>query len=125
MPVIFGQMSMIFWFFHSYLITTVLINHLHISNNILRAEASYSLDGILINLYTLDGAGNMVIDLTNVNVNLYAGLSIDDQGYVQIDGLQLDADFSDANLQLEHLNLDGDLSESISRVISRYVHCTY
>ena len=121
MPVIFGQRSMIFWFFHSYLITTVLINHLQISNNILRAEASYSLDGILINLYTLDGAGNMVIDLTNVDLNLYAGLSIDDQGYVQINGLQLDADFNDANLQLEHLNLDGDLSESISRVISRYV----
>ena len=88
---------------------------------VLRAEASYSLDGILINLYTLDGAGNMVIDLTNVDLNLYAGLSIDDQGYVQINGLQLDADFNDANLQLEHLNLDGDLSESISRVISRYV----
>ena len=92
--------------------------------HILRAEASYSLDGILINLYTLDGAGNMVIDLTNVDLNLYAGLSTDDQGFVQVNGLQLDADFSDANLQLEHLNLDGDLSESISRVISRYV-CTY
>ena len=62
----------------------------------------------------------MVIDLTNVDLNLYAGLSLDDQGYVQINGLQLDADFNDANLQLEHLNLDGDLSESISRVISRY-----
>ena len=102
--------------------SVLLINHLIQTIYILRAEASYSLDGILINLYTLDGAGNMVIDLTNVNLNLYAGLSIDDQGYVQIDGLQLDADFSDANLQLEHLNLDGDLSESISRVISRYVY---
>ena len=101
--------------------SVLLIDHSIQKIHILRAEASYSLDGILINLYTLDGAGNMVIDLTNVDLNLYAGLSIDDQGYVQINGLQLDADFSDANLQLEHLNLDGDLSESISRVISRYV----
>ena len=104
--------------------SVLLINHLIQTIHILRAEAFYSLDGILINLYTLDGAGNMVIELTNVDINLYAGLSIDDQGYVQISGLQLDADFNDANLQLEHLNLDGDLSESISRVISRYIFRT-
>ena len=61
----------------------------------------------------------MFTELTDVNLNVFAGLSIDNNGYIQINGIQLDADFQHVQLDLESLNLEGSLSESISRFISR------
>ena len=77
------------------------------------------MNGTVIDIYPLEGIGNMVIELSDVYLHLYADISIDDFGYIKAEGLQIDADFDDANLELENLHMDGDLAKSVSSIISR------
>ena len=85
---------------------------------IIQGDAVYTLDGTIFSLLPLYGEGDMWIELTNLDIKADAGLLIDSEGYLQVTGLILGAEFDQAVLHLDDLLGGGDFGEVINNLLS-------
>ena len=84
----------------------------------MQGDAVYNLDGTIFSLLPLFGNGDMYIELSTLNIKATAGLLIDADGFAQLRGLELNADFDKAVLHLDNLMGGGDFGETINNLIS-------
>ena len=62
----------------------------------------------------------MYIELSQLSIQALAGLVIDANGFLQVTGLDLDADFTEAVLHFDNLVGGGDLGETINNILTAF-----
>ena len=60
----------------------------------------------------------MYLELSSLDITAQAGLLINPQGFLQVTGLDLNADFDGAVLHLDNLLGGGDFGETINQLLS-------
>jgi len=93
---------------------------IHLTLPKLRGDAVYSLDGSIFNLLPLYGDGDMLLELNELSIDVQGGLLITADGFLQVSGLEMDANFQSANLHLDNLLGGEDFGENINNLLTAF-----
>ena len=60
----------------------------------------------------------MLLELNELSIDVQGGLLITADGFLQVSGLEMDANFQSANLHLDNLLGGGDFGENINNLLT-------
>lgn len=85
---------------------------------LLRADAIYSLDGVIFSIFPVFGEGAMFLEINELDLTAKAALTLSEEGFIQVGLLNIDATFGSINVHFDNLVGGGDFGEVINQIIS-------
>merc|ERR1711970_98694 len=91
---------------------------LKLNMDLLQGDADYNLDGTIFSFIPIYGEGPMWLKLINLDLNADAAVTINAEGFVQVETMDITADFTEIQLHLDGLLGGGDFGEVINQILN-------